>query len=259
MHVSFFSTGKLPPKNEDTGLYSDTCFVVCDGSTGKRGGLWEGKTGGEIASNVVATAALQSDLNGVELVNYLSTALREKQMELQGSGHDIDLETTATCARIVGSRLIVTQVADTAFRINESDTYANHAIIDTLMSETRARYIALTQDIEGGREYIMPLLLNESSYRNNDASPAGYGVLDGSPVPDKFVRRYDFDLHDVRTLEIFTDGYFAIPPTASIESYEELHATVQQRDPHKCLDYPSTKSNDDRTVMIVDFTASQTS
>lgn len=247
MHVSLFSAGKQPPKNEDTAVYSETCFVVCDGSTGKQGGLNEGKTGGEIASSLVAAAALQSDLNGVELVDYISSVLHEEQA--------MELETTLVCARIVGTQLVITQVADTAFRVNTSDNYTNPAIIDTLMSETRARYIALTQDVEGGRDYIMPLLLAESSYRNNDASPAGYGVLDGSPVPPKFIKLYTFDLADIRTLEIYTDGYFALPPTATIESYEALHATVQERDPYKCLDYPSTKPNDDRTIMIVDFTA----
>lgn len=255
MHVSLFSAGKLPPKNEDTGVYSETCFVVCDGSTGKRGGLSDGKTGGEIASSVVAEAALQSNLNGAELVDHLSSVLRKEQTRLQGMGQTMELETTLVCARIVDTQVIITQVADTAFRVNTSDNYANSAIIDTLMSETRARYIALTRDTEGGRDYIMPLLLSEASYRNNDSSPAGYGVLDGTPVPPKFIKTYTFTLADVQTLEIYTDGYFAIPPTATIESYEALHAAVQKRDPHKCLEYPSTKSNDDRTVMIIDFTS----
>jgi len=253
MKVTTFSKGKNPPKNEDTSAYNETNFVVCDGSTGKKSGLYKGKTGGEIASRLIAEAALQSDLNGIALVDHLTSLLRTEQIALEKLGYKMEIETTLVCARIVGAELIVTQVADTAFRVNESKTYENPAIIDTLMSGTRARYIDLTHDIEGSREYIMPLLLNEGFYRNNADSPAGYGVLDGSSVPTKFVKLYKFNVADIQTLDIYTDGYFAIPQRATIEAYEGLHAKVQQEDPHKCLAYPSTKSNDDRTVMIVNF------
>ena len=253
MKATVFSKGKNPPKNEDAVAYNEVNFVVCDGSTGKKGGLYKGRTGGEIASALIADAALQSDLNGIALVNHLTSLLHAEQVSLEKLGYEMEIETTLVCARVTGTQLIVTQVADTAFRINESRTYENPAIIDTLMSETRKRYIDLTHDIEGSREYIMPLLLDEGSYRNNADSPAGYGVLDGNPVPAKFVKLHKFNMADIQILEIYTDGYFATPQRATIEAYEDLHAKVQQEDPHKCLAYPSTKSNDDRTVMIVEF------
>ena len=254
MKITTFTEGKRPPANEDTYAYSETCFVVCDGSTGKKGGTYNGKTGGKVASTLMADAALKSNLNGPELVSYLTTTLQEKQVELQKLGHEMEIETTLVCARIVGSNLIVTQVADTAFRINESEEYSNPAIIDKLMSETRAHYIRLTHDVDGGRDYIMPLLLNEHAYRNNAENAAGYGVLDGTTVPTTFIKVYEFDMQEIKTLEIYTDGYFAIPDTADIDAYEALHAKIQQEDPYKYLTYTSTKSNDDRTVVIVDFT-----
>jgi len=254
MKVTVFSEGKNPPKNEDSFGYNDTCFVVCDGSTGKRGEPYNGETGGKIASSLMTGAALESKLNGEALVEHLTLVLEKKRLALQKMGHEIELETTLACARIVGNLLYVTQVGDTAFRINGSETHENHAVIDTLMSRTRAQYIELTHDIEGGRDYIMPLLLNEEPYRNNPNNPAGYGVIDGNQVPSQFIKSYTFNLADVRTLEIYTDGYFAIPETANIKDYEELNIRVQKEDPYKCLVYPSTKSADDRTVMIIVFT-----
>lgn len=78
MKATVFSKGKNPPKNEDAVAYNEVNFVVCDGSTGKKGGLYKGRTGGEIASALIAEAALQNDLNGIALVNHLTSLLHAK-------------------------------------------------------------------------------------------------------------------------------------------------------------------------------------
>jgi len=253
MKISVFTKGKLPNRNEDALAYDQTSFVVCDGSTGKSKALFDGKTGGELASSLVARAALESRLNGKDLISYLTQLLREKKIEISNSESEVDIETTLVCARMADSKLIVTQVADTAFRINGNEVFENRAIIDIIMSQARATYIKLTDDIDGGRDYIMPLLLNERKYINNANSPAGLGVLNGQTIPSKYIKTFEFNLAGLKTLEIYTDGYSAIPLEVSIDAYETAHAKVQQTDPHKYLQYASTKSNDDRTVLIVDF------
>jgi hypothetical protein len=78
----------------------------------------------------------------------------------------------------------------------------------------------------------------------------GYGVIDGTPVPPAFVKTYTFPSADVQTLELFTDGYPALPATASIAAYEALYSQIQQEDPYRYQAYPATKTSDDRTVLI---------
>ena len=255
MKITVFTEGKLPPNNEDAGDYNETSFIVCDGSTSKKDILYAGKTGGEIASKLLAEAALGCSLNGTELIDKLSTILRVKRKELGAIGDDVEFSAVMVCARLLGDELIITQVGDTAFRINGHDEYSNPPLICDFMASTRAQYIQTTGDIAGGREYILPLLETEYIYRNNANSPVGYGEINGTHIPDKFVKTYTFKRSDVQTLEIYTDGYYALPSEPSIDAFERLHAQIEKEDPDKWKKYLSTKSRDDRTVMIVDFSA----
>lgn len=255
MNTQVFTKGKKTEYNEDAFGHNDTTFVVCDGSTGKTTNIYGGKTGGEIAANLLVDTCLKTDRYGVDLVNHLTDVLATKQRELErlSNGEAIDAASTLLCAKIHDNKLIITQVADTAFRINGKGLHQNPIVLDELVSSLRAHYIRLTGDVPGGRTYIEPLLIDEANHSNNVDSPLGYGVIDGSKVPEKFIIQYEYDLSTVKTLEIFTDGYYAVPAEATIEAYEVLSAQIEAEDPDKYLAYPSTKSKDDRTVMIVSF------
>ena len=255
MKITTFTEGKLPPKNEDAYGNDEHSFVVCDGSTSKKEASYEGRTGGEIASKLLVETALGSPLNGPELVDELTAILLDKRKELGAVEKDVEFGAVMVCARIVGEEVIVTQVGDTSFRINGADDYGNPPLISDFMASARAQYIQATGDIAGGREYILPLLETEHNYRNNADSPVGYGEINGTPVPHKLVRTFTFKRSDVITLEIYTDGYYAVPSAPTIDAFEQLHAQIEREDPDKWKTYLSTKSHDDRTVMIVDFSA----
>lgn len=255
MTVTAFTRGKLPPKNEDAYAYNESTFIVCDGSTSKKDVLYGGKTGGEIASQLLVEIALNCSLNGKELVAKLSATLLSKRKELGATDDDVEFGAVLVCARVVGDELIVTQVGDTAFRVNGRDEYANPPIICDFMANARAQYISATGDVAGGREYILPLLETEHKYRNNAASPVGYGEINGTPIPGTFIKTFTFKRADVTTLEIYTDGYYAAPSDTTVDAFERLHAQVEEEDPDKWKKYLSTKSHDDRTIMIIDFLA----
>jgi len=81
----------------------------------------------------------------------------------------------------------------------------------------------------------------------------GYGVINGTDTPNKFIKIFKFKLKNIKTLEIFTDGYCDIAKSPSIKSWEAMHKQVEKSDPHKYIKYISFKSKDDRTILIVKF------
>lgn len=253
MKIAVFTKGKLPPKNEDFYGNDETTFIVCDGSTSKNDILYDNQTGGEVASRLIVETTLRCSLTGEELVERLSSALRKKREELGATAQDYEFGAVMACARIVNDKIIVTQVGDVAFRINGKLIYDNPPLIGTLMAELRSQYIKATGDIPGGREYITPLLTTEYKYRNNPDSLASYGEINGMDVPRKLIRIFEFDLPDIATIELYTDGYYATPTRSTVDAFESLHAQIEIEDPDKYTHYLSTKSHDDRTVMIVNF------
>lgn len=87
-------------------------------------------------------------------------------------------------------------------------------------------------------------------YFNQDVS---YWTLDWRQTPERFIKVFVFDRSKIISIEVFSDWYFAMPENANITSWEELYEKTQKEDPLKYKKYPSTKSNDDRTVLISIF------
>lgn len=255
--VNLFSEGKDPSRNEDCAGYDMETVVLSDGATDKAGiyyGKDNGQTGGEIVSKLIVDAVLASNLNGRELVDYLTGVIRGYYKRYNPEAlvnSELRFAGTLVAARIVGNELVVTQVGDSIFRINGIDVYKNEKLIDEEMALMRRRYIERTGDIEGGRDIILPYLKKQHKLQNNSRDERGYGVIDGAKVPTKFIRNYNFPLENVVGIELISDGYFGVfPETVNIADYENLHLEIEKVDPYKIKDYSSTKVNDDRTVVI---------
>jgi len=252
--VEVFSEGKNPPKNEDFVGSNETTVVLSDGATDKSGQSFEGRSGGELAAELVVETCLNSDLVGEELVHEISNRLRGLYEHINPNAltdSAFRFAATVVVAKLVNDQIVITQVGDSSFRINSTDTYTNNKIVDTLTANTRKEYIEATSDIAGSRDFIMPLLKAQHVHQNNSDSPLGYGVIDGSPVPSKFIKTYTFKQSDITTLELVSDGYYgAFPQENTLDAYEALHETIERTDPHKCGEFASTKLSDDRTVVI---------
>ena len=93
-------------------------------------------------------------------------------------------------------------------------------------------------------------------YTNVDRPPFGYGVLDGYEVPDGLIACEDRPRNGLRSIELFTDGYFKIPDAVSLAAWEAAFAEVEREDPEKIGRYPAPKGSvgrmrtDDRTVIV---------
>jgi hypothetical protein len=97
----------------------------------------------------------------------------------------------------------------------------------------------------------------QAQFANNTASPLSYAVLDGFGVPLPLARVIDRPRVGMRSIELFTDGYFKPGAAPSLDDWEAAFAEVERVDPEKIARYPAVKGStarmntDDRTVVIV--------
>ncbi len=255
--VQTFSKGKTENKNEDYFDYNETCFVIADGATDKSGKKYNDKTGGELVSRIVVKECLSTNLNGTKLVIHLNKKVKELYADLNIINEIQDPKFRFTCGficiRIIDNKILITYLGDLGFRINGSEIYQETKQIDIDNSEARSKYIRETNDVNGSRNHIMPLLLKQFEYQNNPAEPLGYGVIDGTNTPAKFIKFFEYDLDKIHTIELFSDGYFNIPQDVSIDTWGKSFKKVEKEDPNKWKKYKSTKSKDDRSVAIIEF------
>lgn len=99
----------------------------------------------------------------------------------------------------------------------------------------------------------------QAQFQNNTRSPLSYAVLDGFDVPSPLVQVIDRPASSIRSIELFTDGYFKPGDTPDLAAWERSFREVEDEDPEKIDRYPSPKGTtgriraDDRTVVIVGF------
>jgi hypothetical protein len=255
--VTSFTNGKQEPKNEDYFSYSQNSFVIVDGATDKSGKIYKGNTSGEIISKLVSNECLSVDLNGVELVDHLNKKVFAlyKKFKITKLIEDAKFRFTCgfICVRILEDKLIITYLGDLGFRINGSQEYHEVKNIDILSSNKRSKYIEETGDVKGSRDYILKDLESNFRYQNNKTNKLGYGVIDGTITPEKFIKVFEYDINNIKSLELFTDGYVKLPKEVSIDAWEDAYEESEREDPDKWIKYKSTKSKDDRTIAIIKF------
>lgn len=255
--VQSFSQGKTSDRNEDYFASNENSFVLADGVTDKSGRKYEGQTGGEIVSRLIVNEALESALNGAVLIAYLNHKIYDlyENLHIVGDITDPRYRFAATCiaVRIVGNQVTITHVGDSGFRINGHEVYWGDGQAYDECAEARAKYIAETGDVAGSREHIMPLLLKQYDYQNNPDQPRGFGIIDGTGTPDKFIKTFVYPLSEIKTIEFFTDGYRLIPEGTELAEWENAYQQVEREDPDKWRTYKATKSRDDRTIAIIKF------
>ena len=280
-NVEALSKGKAkndPSKNEDMWLAKDYLIAVIDGATPKGNLSFGQESGGQYAAKLVSealTSAEAKNLTGQELVDFVSRYM-ERSFTSDGYFSSIENSPEArptssfVAAKIIEDKIVITQVGDVSFRINRLAVHQDSKEVDNINSkkrkETIERIKSENPDIERdellkqGREEIVDVLNNQvARLQNNPQEELGFGAMDGRKVPEQFVRTFTYDLKDVGLLEVFSDGYFKIADKPTIESWEEAFRYVEEVDPDKIGEFPSTKGStlesytDDRTVIIAHF------
>jgi hypothetical protein len=99
----------------------------------------------------------------------------------------------------------------------------------------------------------------QGGHQNNPASPLGYASLNGFDIPPALIHVERIARAGLRSLELFTDGYFAAGDGFGVDAWERRFAEVELADPHKVGRHPSVKGSaggawsDDRTYLGVRF------
>ncbi len=96
-------------------------------------------------------------------------------------------------------------------------------------------------------------------YCNRTDHSLGYAVLDGTHTHGPNVLSLSRRKSEVRSIELFTDGYMSCPAGTSVRDWEAEFFRVEAEDFHKCGAFAgvkgstSTQFSDDRSVLTVHF------
>lgn len=99
----------------------------------------------------------------------------------------------------------------------------------------------------------------QGAYQNSTSTILGYSALDGFEVPSSLVHFERLPRAEVRTIELFSDGYFKPGTDFGVASWEQAFQEVERDDPAKVILYPSPKGStathwtDDRTYLGIKF------
>lgn len=255
--------------NEDGWIATSDYIAVIDGSTSKGSLDYGEKKSGKIAMEIIKDAIkkLPPHYTIKDAVNELSAKIDAYYL-----AHDIVKEVqehpenrlTASVVIYSVQRKEIWQIGDCPFMIDasvfENAKYweeplaqARSLFLEKELSEGKPYKELQTQDT--GREYILPLLKHSIIYQNNDDEKQyGYGVIDGFPIPNRFLRR--FSAAGARQIVLASDGYLHLFPT--LYESEQYNHNYLEEDPLCMKKHKMTKgvmlgnkSFDDRTYIRI--------
>lgn len=217
-------------------LVAVTAFyaAVIDGATPKTPCRNGRETPGHLATAILgrAIAALPPDISARDAVDTMTAALAASRPT--GNTTDTVCGDRPTASAVIYSvkRQEIWQVGDCPFLCGGKE-FRNEKEIDLILARRRAERIR--QAIESGcsieslmtddpgRKLIQPYITAQTK-RQNSLCRHGFGVLDGTPVPDAYIRIHPVG-DDIREIVLASDGYPRLFTT--LDSTEEYL--------HRCL------------------------
>lgn len=199
--------------NED-GLYiGDHFLAVIDGTTSKSESTWNGKTGGQLARDIII-----EQLNSFEGHEDYYVVVRKIQDAIVHFSNKHDFPNMSASAVIYScERKEIWSVGDCQFSINGL-VDKNSKRVDEVFSE--ARSIAIHALLESGyteeelytndiaRTYLLPFLKLQEHLQNKTCK-YGYSVFNGACIPEEFpiesVKR--INVPDNAEIILASDGY----------------------------------------------------
>lgn len=242
---------------EDRLVITDHFIAVIDGVTAKSSRTWNGKTGGVAAADAVGNAikAFPQDITAEKAVSLLTDAVASLYIENEEKG-------SAAAGVIIYSffHKEIWNVGDCQCIIN-GKKYLHEKKIDIILSQKRASFIknaienGASEEVflknDTGREHILPEIKQQHKFANV-VCELGYGVINGTPIPDEFIVKYKVNPGD--TIVLASDGYPFLCDT--LQESEFLLAQELSENPLCYKNYKSTKgikegslSFDDRTYV----------
>lgn len=216
--------------------------AVIDGATPKTSFRFTGgETPGHMAARVIADALSRTETtDGIAIVDSLTKALNEAIPE--DLRHEKGFSPpTASMVLFVAQTMQVIQVGDCSFAFVHKDgrreEHRNPKLIDQILADWRASIIGsllsrgvITADEiaadDPGRRLIQPFITRQTVWQNaNPSERLAFGAMDGSKVPDEFVKVYDV-ADSVEELILASDGVPELLPSLA-ETIGQLNEATQ--------------------------------
>lgn len=250
-------------KCEDGIYISDAFAAVIDGVTSKGELLWNGRTSGALAKDVLLEClkTLRKDITAGEAVQILNGALYEAEKEREDE-EEVRREERLMAAVIIYSDFYgqIWSFGDCQCLIN-GELFSHSKRIDTMLAEVRSLYnrgrleagrtLEELREHDAGREYILPLLKLQLQYANTE-DYYGYDILDGYQIHPERVVIHQLKEGDMVVLA--SDGYPKLRETLEA-SEAELERLIRE-DPLCIFENRGTKgivagnnSFDDRSYL----------
>ncbi|MEU9979510.1 hypothetical protein [Streptomyces sp. NPDC051014] len=240
--------------------------AVVDGATDKSGRDYGGVSGGALAADIVADVlrAPAPDTSPFTTVTRITAALAKVRRH-HNIGESDPLAPNAVAAVFIPDRHEVWRVGDVHFAVHSDSgwhEYPAEKKIDRVVAGIRAAYLhcLLARGVpaadlvasDPGRAMVLPVL-REQGRLANLPGPYGYGLLNGTDVPPRFVEVIPLD-STADEVVLATDGYLSPAPT--LADAEAALAASLAEDPLRINEYPATKgilpgasTFDDRTYL----------
>jgi hypothetical protein len=235
-----FCEGKGKPEACEDRLVITPHFVaVIDGATSSAP-LASGKAGGIVAAEAIARV-VQGLPADCDVANFVKLAT---QAVYDDTGHWPDESKNRPCAAVVvysAARQEVWRICDGHFML-DGKAYLGDKLIDIISYTYRSTMIrgrlklglsTLEEELELARSTkpIKTYTDLQAAYENDLQDRLGYGVINGLPVPEKFIEVHS--TQGVSEIVLCSDGFFAPAPTLAA-GLAEL-ARLKTEDPLLCL------------------------
>lgn len=196
--------------------FSDNYIAMIDGATSKTLHDVKGMTGGSFVAKVIQECLprMPGALDGAELVEAITQKVDALLPDIAWKQE----RPNAVAAILSLQSMSITTVGDIGVMINGHGAF-HEKEIDQVMSRARSAYsqaiiaehphrLEQLRSSDPGREFIFPLLSSQHVFQNNAESAYGYGCIDGTSVPMKFIEVANISSGDEVVLA--TDGYPAL-------------------------------------------------
>lgn len=254
-----------PTGGDDAIVVAPHFAAVIDGATAKSVvqygvGLTSGAFAAAMVAEVVPT--LPADCTALEAVQRITAQFQDyytrKNLVLQLS-HAPYERPAASVLIYSAARREVWSIGDCQARIAGVEVRHDKAIDQVLAA---ARAVAIEMELAGGalaselakhdigREFILPLLRRQSLFQNTTSdSPYAYGVIDGFPVPERFITVHPLP-DGPQDLVLTSDGYPSA--TSTLAEGEALLERYLAVDPLCARYLPRTKGRETGSVSFDD-------
>ena len=245
-------TGKLEDC-EDLIHISENFIAVIDGFTPKTSRRWNKETGGQAAAKIISRAfnAMPYNYTAHHAADMITTMISDFYRDFNAVEiveADPKQRIAASFAAISLSRKEVWLIGDCQILLGNQKV-SNPRVVDQVLSNVRALLLELEilkgvaieqlRQSDAGREFIMPLLEEQSRFQNNPAAGKyWYPIFDGSLIPaDGIIIKPIPD--NINRIVLATDGYPVLKD--SLKESENVLQDILLKDPLLFKEYKSTK------------------